>query len=169
MLQKIKSRGYEQFSNSELLGIVDKEFHKKIAETLTTLSLNLETAHQLEPYEEELEYAWTNVKAMEELFSEHIQKEEQLLFPVFSNGKKRIRFNGEKRDLGNFIDKLIADHSLLKNQITQIRMVTEQYKCETSATPSHKLAFSLLSELEHDLNKMVFVEEEFLFPRAMKN
>ena len=168
MLQQTNTRDYAKLNIHDLTKVVSVEFHKGIRETFATVNMNLEIAHKLEPYEEELEYAWANLKSMEKKFEEHIRKEEQFLFPIFSVVKKRLRDNDREIDFKNFIDSLISDHRWLKKQMEQIRKVTNQYTCEPSNTPSHKLAYAQLNDLEQDFNKMFFVEEEFLFQRALK-
>ncbi|MCX6310567.1 MAG: hemerythrin domain-containing protein [Bacteroidetes bacterium] len=168
MLQRTNSKDYARLGIKDLIKVISVEFHIGIRENFATLNLNLETAHKLEPHGEELEFAWATLKTMEEKLKEHIQKEEQFLFPVFSIARKRMKEDGESINLEMFIDSLKGEHLWLKKQLLQIQTITNHYKCEPTYTPSHKLAFALLNDLEQNLNKMFYVEELFLFPLALK-
>lgn len=168
MINPSHSREYDKLSIHDLLRIVSDEFQKEIKETFATVNMNLEVAHKLEPNEEELEFVFAKLKSMEAKFLEHIYKEEQLLFPIFSVAKKRLRSIDEKNNFEKFINSLKAEHNWIKEQINLIRKATRNYQCEPSNTPSHKLAFAQLNDLEQDIHKIFFVEEEFLFRRALK-
>lgn len=159
---------YTKLSIQELLEIVATDFHKGMRETFATVNLQLEIAHKLEPREEELEFAWASLKEMERDFIQHISKEEQLLFPILTHPKKRQALPEEAKELNYFISNLKAEHALLKTQIAQIKRITNNYAAEPSFTPSHKLAYAQLNDLEQDFNRLFFVEEEYLFPRAIR-
>lgn len=168
MKHSLTINDYTKLSTKDLLNIVSTDFHPGMRETFATANLQLETAHKLEPLEEELEFAWVLLKEMKKNFLQHIEKEKQLLFPLFSATKKRQRIQDEENELEDFIGNLKAEHMVLKKQISAIRKATKNYTTEPTHTPSHKLAYAQLNNLEQDFNRLFFVEEEYLFPRALR-
>ncbi|HET6989768.1 MAG TPA: hemerythrin domain-containing protein [Bacteroidia bacterium] len=168
MKQPLNTNDYAKLSVENLLDIISDKFHKEIQETFDTVNLQLKIAHKLEPLEEELEFALVMVGEIEKKFTEHIEKEEILLFPILGVTKKRTGVYGEENDTEEFISDLKSEHDILKTQFSQIRKATNQYTCEPSSTPSHKLAYAQLNDLEQDINRLFFVEEEYLFPRVLR-
>lgn len=168
MKQTSNSSDYAKLKTGDLLDVISNDFQKEIVETIETVNLQLKTAHKLEPFDEELEFALVTSQEVEEKFTELISKEEKFLFPILRTSKKRVQGEDEKIDFRSFISSLKEEHQKLKKQFSMIRKATHNYNCEPSYTPSHKLAFAQLNDLEQDFNRLFFVEEEYLFPRALK-
>jgi iron-sulfur cluster repair protein YtfE (RIC family) len=168
MKRALNTSDYTKMSIQDLLNVITNDFHNEMKETFETVNLQLTTAYNLEPREEELEFACVTMKQTEKKFVEHIEKEEQLLFPLFSISKKRKNNSADGIDLEEFIDGLRSEHNWIRQQIGQIRKATNNYKSEPAFTPSHKLAYAQLNDLEQDFTRLFFIEEEYLFPRALK-
>jgi iron-sulfur cluster repair protein YtfE (RIC family) len=168
MKQTSTSTDYAKLSIGDLLRVISDDFQKEMVETFETVNTQLKTAHKLEPLDEELEFALVTSQQVEEKFMELINKEEKFLFPLLTFSKKKQVADEEKSDFNSFISALKTEHQNLKKQFSLIRKATGNYNCEPSFTPSHKLAFAQLNDLEQDFNRLFFVEEEYLFPRALK-
>jgi len=157
---------YARLSVQELLDLVSGQMHDGAKDAMDTALVQLETAHKLEPNDEALEFAMVSLKTMQEKFNAHSGKEERLLFPLFKNG--RSRNEALKNGVENFVAELLQEHDWLRTRLDWISRATRKYQCEPTATPSHKLAYAHLNDLEQDFNRLFFVEEEYLFPRLIR-
>ncbi len=159
---------YAKFSIQDLLETVSNDFHASMKDTIATVLVQLETSHKLEPQEEELEFALQALKEMEQKFNEHILKEEFLLFPLFNIEQKKRGTAQQLYGVEEFIRELKYEHEWMKDRFARIGKATHHYQCPMSATPSHKLAYAQLNDLEQDFTRLFFVEEEYLFPRLIR-
>jgi iron-sulfur cluster repair protein YtfE (RIC family) len=157
-----------KLNGNDLLNLISSEFHVGMNESFTSVSQQLEIARKLEAIDEELEFSLVSIKKIREKFLEHMQKEERLLFPLLSSPRKsKTSLNGEN-GIGEFIAELKEEHTWIRKQFDLINKATHHYECDTDSTPSHKLAFAQLNDLEQDFKKLFFIEEEYVFPRLIR-
>ena len=168
MKRIMNSREFEKLNGSDLLHLISTEFHAGMREKLETVNMQLATADRCEPENEELEFTLATLKSINEKFLEHVGKEERLLFPLISIARKKESVESEKKNVAEFIVELKKEHNWLKNQLQLIRKATNDYQCQINSSPSHKLAYAQLHDLEQDFNRAFFVEEEYLFPRLLR-
>ncbi len=163
MKQIINNSEFENLDCEELFDLISEQFHSEMKESLAIVNMQLETV--LKSGKKEIGGAVTTIQSIREKFLEYIDMENHLLFPLLPiNDKKHIDVKEEK-NLAEFISDLKERHQGMKKQFQQIRYTTNGYKCDIDSSPSHKLAFTQLKDLEQDFNHLFFVEEEYLFPR----
>lgn len=64
-------------------------------------------------------------------------------------------------------DLMHHEHDTLKKVLTRFRSLTNNYMAPDNACTSHRVAFSLLQELDDDIVQHLYLENEVLFPKAI--
>lgn len=105
-------------------------------------------------------------KINEEL-SGHLKKEEDVFFPaikdLFSTGSEESRKTVRKE-----LDTLGEEHESAGGAMDRINTITSGYLLPDDACNSYRMAFKMLSEFEDDLHTHVHLENNVLFPKAIK-
>ena len=100
--------------------------------------------------------------------SEHMMKEERILFPSI----KAIEAGSNEVLHCGTIDRPIAvmedEHDRAGAALALIRKLTHDYEVPEGACGSYQVMLSGLAELEADMHQHVHKENNILFPRAMK-
>ena len=103
---------------------------------------------------------------------EHMIKEENILFPFIKQlelNKTSDQINFTKfKVLPNTITRLIDDHTVVGDLIKQIRNLTLNYTLPSTACSSYALLYKKLEEFEDDLHIHIHLENNILFPSAIK-
>lgn len=111
---------------------------------------------------------------LERSVSDSIAKEEKIIFPYI----RQIAHAYESKE--SYTDLLIRtlkrpsenilhpSGNVITSQLERIRKITDNYTAPDAGCTSHRLSFSLLSELDNDLEHHMYLENNILFPRAIK-
>ncbi len=105
----------------------------------------------------------------EELTS-HMIKEERVLFPYIKELENR-KGEIQREQLGtvkNPINLMEMEHELVGEKLEELRAVTNNYKLPDDACASYKLLFAMLQEFESDMFIHIHLENNILFPSAIK-
>lgn len=105
--------------------------------------------------------------------SSHMVKEETVLFPYI---KKLFAasIDGSVAQSAIFdsvktpIDAMEHEHEFVGNALDQIRAITNNYSLPEDACASYAFLFKNLDEFENDLHIHVHLENNILFPKALK-
>lgn len=102
---------------------------------------------------------------MAELHS-HIQKEEQVLFPLI----KQLEQDGVRPQMGvdDPISHMEAEHEDAGEELRALRQLTRDYTLPASACNSYTYLFQKLEEFESDLFQHIHLENNILFPKAIE-
>jgi len=115
-------------------------------------------------------------KLFEELAREmqmHMRKEEQILFP-FIDALERAACSGGVPELPFFqtvrnpIYSMMKEHDSAGERMRQIRSASDNFKPPADACTSYQAAYQGLGDFEKDLHLHVHLENNILFPRAVK-
>lgn len=102
----------------------------------------------------------------------HTKKEELLLFPFIRKMVETELIDGQLNIVENTlvspIKKFIEDHTEEGNRFLKIRTLTNEYKAPQWACTSLKLLFEMLHAFEEDLHLHIHLENNILFPKAIK-
>jgi len=99
--------------------------------------------------------------------SEHLQNEEEKLFPAVKNiqpdsaDNQTAFFNSE-------LEHLISEHESAGEILHQIQKLTGNYLIPDDACNTYRLTMNLLSEFEDDLHVHIHLENNILFPALRK-
>ncbi len=98
----------------------------------------------------------------EEMLS-HMQKEEQILFPLV----RRIAAGEQPADLAGPIAQMEAEHESAGGLTGRLRLLTDGFTPGADACNTHRALLAGLAEFEADLHRHVHKENNILFPRAL--
>ena len=112
------------------------------------------------------------MQLMEEIFP-HIRQEEDVVFPYIrqlTRAYKNQDTYGKLlvKTLRKPVDIMLLHEQGLRSIILELRALTNQYTPPEAACVSHKVVLSRLKELDNDLMQHIYLENEVLFPRALK-
>ncbi len=110
-----------------------------------------------------------------ELFSEinrellqHLKNEEEVLFPAireaFKSGSREA-----KNTIVSEISRLSDEHEFAGGAMDKISVITGNYKVPADGCNTYLVTFKLLEQFEDDLHTHVHLENNILFPKAMKS
>ena len=99
----------------------------------------------------------------------HMQKEEQVLFPRIKELENAIE-NNQKSALSIQIPIAVMEdeHEHAGNLLKEIRNLSNNYNPPPDACTTYRLSFAALQAFEEDLHQHVHLENNILFPRAIK-
>lgn len=103
---------------------------------------------------------------------EHMQKEEQDLFPIIKqlvaskNSGTKPHFAAGT--LKNTIDEMEKEHTSVGDNFHELRHLTNDYMLPEDACASYSLLFRMLDEAEDDVHVHIHLENNILFPKALQ-
>ena len=99
--------------------------------------------------------------------SQHMAKEERILFPYIGALAGPAAPAGCFGSVENPIAAMVADHEDAGGILSEIRALTNQYTVPDGACPTFRALYGALEEFERDLHWHVHLENNILFPRAI--
>ena len=112
-------------------------------------------------------------EAICEEMTQHMGKEEVVLFPYISKLERNIATCGPP-SLGCFgtvknpIRMMMAEHDAAGAIMAEIRELSGNYTAPQGACPTYRGFYQALQEFERDLHRHVHLENNILFPRAIE-
>lgn len=109
-------------------------------------------------------------EAAEELYS-HMVKEEKILFPYIKQlvaDKREALENCSFGTVKNPITMMEIEHDLVGDMFKTIRELSNDYTPPESACATYKVFYFKLNEFEADLHQHIHLENNILFPGALK-
>lgn len=96
----------------------------------------------------------------------HMRKEEVILFPAMraldGGGPTRTRF----ATLDQPLHVMLSEHDQVGQLLRDLERTTERYTPPAQACGSYRALYQGLAELQADLHRHIYLENELLFPRA---
>lgn len=108
---------------------------------------------------------------LDEELTEHLAKEEMVLFPFIAKLEKAAA-EGSGKPQGCFvriedpIAVMMREHDAAGTLLAEIRELSSQYTPPMGACPTYHAFFQGLREFEQDLHQHVHLENNILFPRV---
>lgn len=98
---------------------------------------------------------------------QHLSNEEKVLFPAI---KEMVREkNSDKRNIiHSEVTRMWGEHDFAGGAMDDINILTSGYKLPTDACNTYRVTFQLLQKFEDDLHIHVHLENNILFPKALK-
>ncbi|NBC83949.1 MAG: iron-sulfur cluster repair di-iron protein [Bacteroidetes bacterium] len=108
----------------------------------------------------------------QELFA-HMEKEERILFPfikelVMAQKANQSPNKPDFETIENPIKMMETEHENAGSLLKEIRKITNNYRLPNDACASYSLLFKQLDEFENDLHTHIHLENNILFPKALK-
>jgi len=97
-----------------------------------------------------------------------MRNEEEILFPAV---KERVKTGSETsmKVIVYEISRLSGEHEFAGGAMDRIKVITNNYLLPADSCNTYKVTFKLLEEFEDDLHIHVHLENNILFPKALKS
>ena len=103
----------------------------------------------------------------------HLLKEERMLFPYIALMESSLNFGqpipsapfGSTR---NPVAVMVSEHDAAGEQLREIRKLSNHFEVPADACPTYKSLYKALEEFEKDLHQHIHLENNILFPKAVK-
>ncbi len=92
---------------------------------------------------------------------EHMMKEEQVLFPMIVAGRGRMAMGP--------VSVMEAEHAQAGDMLGRLRQLTGQYLPPEDACNTWRALWAGLEDLERQLHLHIHLENNILFPRALRS
>ncbi|HVZ97220.1 MAG TPA: iron-sulfur cluster repair di-iron protein [Chitinophagaceae bacterium] len=95
----------------------------------------------------------------------HMAKEENVLFPAI---KEAVSNSGNNDFLMQSIMMMQREHAISGEDLNYFRKITDNYRLPEDACNSYHYLFEKMKEFEDDLHQHIHLENNILFPKALK-
>ena len=98
---------------------------------------------------------------------QHLKNEEEVLFPAIKSAlaNKDIL---SKNTIVSEITHISAEHEFAGSAMDQINQITQHYRLPEDSCSTYQVTFKLLEQFEDDLHIHVHLENNILYPNALK-
>lgn len=142
--------------------------HKFVVKNLPDLAFYTQKIANVhgEHHPELIEVADLFAKINDELL-QHLKNEEEVLFPAI---KEVVATNSAvaKETIKSEIERMLGEHEFAGGAMDDINVITKGYKVPEDGCNTYRVAFKLLEEFEDDLHTHVHLENNILYPKALK-
>lgn len=170
-LQKEAISPSQQFNEWELSFLCDyivNTHHKYVLKTLPELVFytqkiaDVHGDHHPELIEIASIFSQINIELLQ-----HLKNEEEVLFPAI---KKAEAGNDAETSsiIASEIDRMEGEHDFAGGAMDKINIISKQYLLPEDACNTYRVAFQLLEQFEDDLHVHVHLENNILYPKALK-
>ncbi len=146
------------------------EYVKKELPRLDTLAQKVVAKHgSLHVELPEIQFA---LQALDQDLSQHLMKEEQVLFPYIANLERALatgsaRPHGCFETVANPIGMMMQEHDGAGELLAEIKHLSAKFTPPQDACPTYHAFYAGLKEFEQDLHQHIHLENNILFPRAI--
>ncbi len=120
----------------------------------------------------EMLYVFNAFIELKDDMTEHMEKEETILFPRIRMIEHYNNESGEVQINRSYIESPITmmeqEHENAGDILVQIRELTKDYKLPADACTTYRLSFAALQAFELDLHQHIHLENNVLFPKTVK-
>ena len=110
--------------------------------------------------------------AVKEEMEQHMKKEEAVLFPRIKELENQLEAGNQLQTniayLKSPISMMEEEHDHAGAALAEIRQLTSNYHLPADACTTYRLSFAALEAFELDLHQHVHLENNILFPKALK-
>jgi regulator of cell morphogenesis and NO signaling len=111
--------------------------------------------------------------ALEAELAEHLQKEEQILFPAIKGIDFFVSGNGTRPEfhcgtIDNPIRQMMLEHDNAGGVLAEMRQLTDNYQLPADACRTFGALYDGLQALEADLHEHIHLENNILFPKSIE-
>ncbi len=166
-----KQMPFTEMNCEQLIGYILIHHHFYVKQIMPTIANHLEKVANKHgerfPYMVEV---YALFLEMQNEMANHMQKEEQILFPRIKKIEASILF-GNKHTfsvINEPISIMMNEHDHAGELLYKIRHLTNHYQEPVGACTTFKVCLSELKEFEEDLHKHVHIENFHLFPKALQ-
>jgi regulator of cell morphogenesis and NO signaling len=146
------------------------EYVKRELPRLDTLAKKVVAAHG--PNHSELTGIQSALQALDQELTQHLMKEEQMLFPYIAQLERALATGSAKPHgcfgtVANPIAMMMQEHDGAGELLAEIRQLSGNFTVPQDACPTYRAFYDGLREFEQDLHQHIHLENNILFPRAI--
>lgn len=162
------SLNYKEWDLPFLIDYIVNTHHKYVVKTLPELvfyTAKIASVHG-ENHAELVDIA-EKIAAVNTELKQHLKNEEEVLFPAI----KSILTNSTdetKATINSEIKRMLGEHDFAGGTLDEINRITDGYKTPDDACSTYEVAFKILKQFEDDIHVHVHLENNILFPKALK-
>jgi regulator of cell morphogenesis and NO signaling len=162
-----QSHNFKDWDLGFLADYIMNTHHKYVLKTLPELvfyTRKIATVHGSH-HNELIEVADLFEKINTELL-QHLQKEEEVLFPAIKEVLKNNSPQAKKIIISE-IARMSKEHEFAGGAMDKINTITSDYRVPEDACNTYNVCFKLLHQFEDDLHVHVHLENNILYPKAL--
>ena len=166
---------FSDMNIAELAEFIVQTHHTFTKKVLSAIPDRLETLIRVHGLRHpELTELQTEFTPFSEKLTIHLQKEEEILFPLLENmvqSQQNASFNSDVSFLGTvsrIIGEMEQEHEIAGEILDRIHTLTNGFKAPGDACNTYRLLYSELAALEQDLHRHIALENYMLFPKAIE-
>jgi regulator of cell morphogenesis and NO signaling len=162
------AHNFKEWEPEFLCDYIVNTHHKYVLKALPDLvhyTVKLSSVHG-DRHPELLEVASLFSEINRELL-QHLKNEEEVLFPTLKKVLKS-RSAEFKKIMISEIARLSDEHEFAGGAMDKINVITNNYRVPADGCNTYEVTFKLLEEFEDDLHTHVHLENNILFPKALK-
>ena len=159
---------YRSWRPGFLCDYITNTHHQYVRNTLPDLLIytqKIATVHG-EHHPELIEVALLFSEINTEL-QQHLKNEERVLFPAIKNALANNDISSKKTIVSE-IARMSAEHEFAGGAMDQINQITQHYRLPEDGCSTYQVTFKLLEQFEDDLHIHVHLENNILYPNALK-
>jgi regulator of cell morphogenesis and NO signaling len=165
---------FEEMTLTQLIGYIVSTHHAYVNKELPLIYSYLEkVASKHGERHPELIKVFQLFAAVKEELESHMKKEEFVLFPRIKEMEKHLLneggpFNLNITYLQSPITIMEQEHDHAGTLLNEIRVLTTNYVPPADACTTYRLSFASLQAFELDLHQHIHLENNVLFPKAIR-
>jgi regulator of cell morphogenesis and NO signaling len=167
----LQGEGWQNAPLWDLIAHIQNTHHKYVKAEISRLRPLLDNVHGSK--HSDLLPLRNDFHALTQQLKTHMMKEEMVLFPYIERMEESL-LAGEPilpapfGTIENPVAKMVHEHDAAGNLLRHMRQLSNGYVPPEEACTSYKTLYSALAEFERDLHQHVHLENNILFPRAIK-
>lgn len=115
----------------------------------------------------ELHKIASDVQKVSDELTQHLEQEEKVLFPAINSFLVNPA-DDTKSTIVSEITRMLSEHDFVGGVFDTINKTTGGYKTPEDACGTYQVAFKTMKQFEDDLHIHVHLENNILFPKALK-
>jgi regulator of cell morphogenesis and NO signaling len=145
------------------------EYVRRELPRLAALSVKVITQHAGRP---ELGEIQATLSTLDQELTQHLAKEELVLFPYIAEFESALASGGIKPSgcfgtVANPIAMMTQEHEAAGELLASLRSLSGNFTAPADACPTYRAFYAGLREFEQDLHQHIHLENNILFPRAI--
>lgn len=162
------SQDFNNWAPDFLCDYIVNTHHKYVIKTLPELMFYTQKIADVhgDHHPELVEIASIFSQINDELL-QHLNKEESVLFPAI---KKAVSDSDtiKRKIIASEIERMSGEHDFAGGAMDKINVISKNYALPEDACNTYRVAFQLLEQFEDDLHVHVHLENNILYPKALK-
>jgi regulator of cell morphogenesis and NO signaling len=162
------SQNFNEWTLGFLSDYIVNTHHKYVAKTLPELMFYTQKIADVhgDHHPELIEIASIFSQINTELL-QHLKNEEEVLFPAIKKAETDQDLK-VRAIIASEIERMSGEHDFAGGAMDNINVISKQYLLPDDACNTYRVAFQLLEQFEDDLHVHVHLENNILYPKALK-